>query len=264
MNVLRHELRYNLRSALLWAASLAVVGAFILLVFPAFAADTEMLVQLLKAYPEAALKALGIEPGSINSFNGYYSFLIVYPILCASIQGLVFGLNVIGKEGARKTCDFLFTRPAARASILAQKYIAMLVLLLMGAAGYALATLAAAHLTVTDFDPRTFWLLTGSYVLTSTFCLSLGFCIGCFARRIKSPNAVAIGLSALMFALLMVENLAEEQSIAWFSPMSYLNPRYIAAHRAYDMPYLWALVALTVTLMAVGVLRYRSKDIHTA
>lgn len=264
MNVFRHELRINLPSALWWSLSLSLVGLVMLTVFPAFTKDVEPLMQMLKAYPEAALRALGIESETLNSFNGFYSFMLVYPILCASIQGLIFGISVISKEGARKTSDFLFSKPMSRQNILISKYMAVFALMLMTSACYTGVTYVSCLINVSDFDARAFLLFSGAFALTQLFCLSIGFCIGCCFKRIKSPNTVGIALGALFFALLMVDNLSEERSIAFLSPLSYLNPHYIAAHRAYNAPYLWALIALTVLLMLAGLVRYKTRDIHSA
>lgn len=264
MNVFIHELKVNFRPALVWAAALSLVGLFMLFLFPAFTADVQPLVAMLKSYPESALRALGIDAQSINSFNGFYSILIVYTILCAAIEGLTFGISVISKEGARKTSDFLFSKPISRQKILMGKYLAVFALMLMGSACYALTTLLGARTFVNDLDMRTFWLFTGAFALTQWFCLSIGFCVGCCVRRIKSPNAVGIGMGALMFALLMVDNLSDGRSISFFSPLSYLHPRYIAAHRAYEMRYFWALIVLSVLLVLAGVIRYKTRDIHSA
>lgn len=264
MNVYFHEMKVSLRSALLWSASLALIGLAVFWMFPTFSRDVEPLMRLMKNYPEAALRALGIDPSTLNTFNGLYSFMFVFILLSAAIQGLIYGIGVISKEGARKTSDFLFSRPMSRVRILTAKYAAMLTLLVLTSAAYVTITYLAARAYVQDLDMRGFWLFSGAFFLTQWFCLSIGFCIGCFARKIKAPNAVGIGLGALFFALLMVENFSDERSIGFLSPLCYVNPHYIVTHRAYHMGYIWALMLLSVGLMIAGVVRYKARDIHSA
>lgn len=263
MNVFLHELRVSLVSALCWALSLAAVGLGVILIAPVFISDAQALVDMMKS-SEWFFRALGFTTDAINSFNGFYSIMMLYVVLCGAVQALTFGIQVIAKEGARKTSDFLFSRPLPRQSILLSKYLAMAVLTAMISLAYAAVTWPAARSQVADFDQRVFLLCGGSLLLTSLLCLSIGFCIGCFARKIKSPNGVAIGIGALFFALMMVENLSQARSIAFLTPLAYLNPRQIALRRGYDMRYFWALMVLTAVFALAGVIRYKTKDIHAA
>ncbi len=263
MNVFKHELRVNFASALLWAASLSIVGLGVALIAPVFVREAQPMIDMIRASAQF-FKALAFDESALNSFNGLYSVMMMYVVLCAAVQGLTLGMRVIAKEGARKTSDFLFSKPLSRSKILLAKYAAAFVLALMVSACYTLVTYPACRAAAEAFDAQVFLLLSGALCLTQLACVSIGFCVGCFVRRIKSPNAVGIGIGAMFFAIVMVENLSEQNSIAFLSPLCYLNPRYIAAHRAYDAPYAWALVVLTAALMLLGVWRYKTRDIHAA
>ncbi len=264
MNVYLHEVRQGLKSAAAWALSLAAAGAFLLSMYPIFEREMEALMDILRHYPPAALKALGLTESGLNTFNGYYSFVVVYPILCATIAALGIGAGIIGKEGARGTEDFLFTRPMSRMKILVSKYIAALTLLLLVAIVYIGTVTFVARFTVQTLDMKTFGLMNTSFALTSVMSLSVGFAIGCFARRVKSPGTLAIALGALFFSLWMVDNLSDERIFAFLTPMGYLNPTYIVIHSAFDPGMLAALVTLTVALAALGCWRYQRRDLKAA
>lgn len=263
MNVFRYEFKNNYKPALIWGVSIGLMAFYFLMMFPTFQNDMKPILELLKNYPQEALKALGMT-GEIQSFSGFMSFIMLYPLLCGSIQALIAGIGVISKEGARKTSDFLFTKPQSRLHILLGKYAAVFVCMLISGALFTLINYIGCVVYVKEFDVTLFALMCGAFVLTQLFCLSIGFCIGCVVRRIKSPNGVGIGIGALFFAMHMVVNMVEDQALAFLSPISYLNPSYISAHQGYDPVMLAVLAVLTVGFACAGILYYKKKDIHSA
>lgn len=264
MNIFIQEFKWNLKPTLIWALSLSCAGIFFICLYPSFTGDMEAVNKLMEQYPPEILKALGLGPDGLGSFQGFYSFVLVYVILCSSIQGLVTGIQVIGKESARKTCDFLFTKPVSRIRILANKYLAVVLCMIISGFIYFGVSFLFANRYGGDYNHNIFYLLSSSVILTGLLFTALGFCIGCFLKKAKAPVFVGIGVGALCFGLQMLANMFDERALDFISPMSYVSPSYITLNQEYDYPLLICLIAAVILLTLLGFWRYRTKDIHSA
>lgn len=261
MNILKYEFKSNLKSTLIWSISLGIVGFFFISIYPAFQSDVKSLDAILSNYSPEVLKAVGVGSIGIDSFPGFYSFCIVYSILCGAIQALIFGIQVISKEGSRKTGDFLFTKPVSRIIILINKYLSVLISIIITNVFYFVFTLIASLIYVENLDFKVFIILTSAFFFTQILFISIGFFIGCFLEKIKYPVSVAVGVGGVCFALQMTSNMFDEKLLEIISPLSYINPSYIAENDGYDVPMLILLIVLTVAFTVFGFIRYRTKDI---
>lgn len=264
MNIYRFELKSTAKAAVIWGLLLGAVGFFFIAMYPAFLRDVSVLDSILAAYPPEVMKALGVGADGFASFHGYYSFCILYMVLCGAIEALILGIHVIGKEGARKTSDFLFTKPATRQQILTAKYGAVLTAIVLSNGLYTGITLFASVLYVKELHLQVILLMDLAFFLTQLLFVAMGFCIGCFAKKVKSPVTVGIGLGSFFFALEMISNMYDDLALQLISPLSYLNPSYIASHHEYDPVLFITAILLTIGLMIAGFAKYRSKDIHSA
>lgn len=264
MNVFIQELKWNIKSALIWGIALGSVGFFFIYLYPSFSSDMESVNELFAQYPPEILKALGVGAEGIGSFHGFYSFVLVYVILCGAIQGLITGIQVIGKEGARKTSDFLFSKPISRYGILFAKYLSAMVSILITGVIYVFISYLCTLQNGGDFDKPLFLLLSTALILTQLLFTAMGFCIGCFLKKAKSPSFIGIGVGALFFGIQMIANMYEERLLEFLSPMSYINPSYIASHKEFDMPLFICLIIVLILSSLLGFWRYQTKDIHSA
>ena len=226
MNIFIQEFKWNLKPALIWALSLSCAGIFFICLYPSFTGDME----------------------AVNKL----------------IQGLISGIQVIGKESARKTCDFLFTKPVSRIRILANKYLAVVLCIIISGFIYFGVSFIFANQYGGAFNHKIFYLLSFAVILTGLLFTALGFCIGCFLKKAKAPVFIGIGVGALCFGLQMLANMFDERALDFISPMSYINPSYITLNQKYDYPLLICLIVAVILLTLLGFWRYQTKDIHSA
>lgn len=265
MNVYLHELKTYLKSALIWSISLAFFGVVICaVIFPAFHNDMQAVNDILANYPPEALSAMGVGPDGISSFPGFYAFCFIYVLLCGAIQALILGAGIVGKEGARKTSDFLFSKPLSRTGILTGKYLASVTCLFITSLIYCTAVYFSAAAVIEELNVSVVWMMNASLFVVQLLFVSIGFAIACFVTKLKSPNTVGIGLGALFFGLQMLANMyPEDLLIRLISPMGYLLPNYIAQHHTYEWPLFAVSLALTAVLTVLGYVRFNTKDIHS-
>lgn len=261
MNILKYEFKNSFKSTLIWAILIGLIGFFFISIFPSFQSDLKSLDSLLSSYPPEVLKAFGVGSMGIDSFPGFYSFCIIYSILCGAIQAVIIGLQIISKESTRKTSDFLFTKPVSRDKILINKYSVALISIVITSLIYFFMTLCATVLYVDNLNFKLFLMLTSSFLFTQILFLSIGFCIGCFFKKIKSPTSVGVGIGALCFALQMISNTYDEKIFQFISPISYIKPSYIAENSSYDASMLILLILLTILFATFGFIKYKTKDL---
>ncbi|WP_019240987.1 MULTISPECIES: ABC transporter permease subunit [Bacillus] len=262
MNVLKYELKSHFKSTISWAITLGILGFIFIAIFPSYTKDVDALLDIVANYPPEVLKAFGLGSASIVTFNGFYSFCVVYLIFVGAIQALIFGTGVISKETARKTSDFLFTKPMNRMQILSEKLFSVFICIVLTNIVCVTATYFAAISFVDNIDWSAFFLLAGALFFTQVMFLSFGFFMGCCFRKIKSPVTLGIGVGALFFALEMVANMYNDTALKFLSPMSYLNPNYIVEHHSYEISTFITGMILTMLFVALGFYLYKRKDIH--
>ncbi|MBN2655613.1 MAG: ABC transporter permease subunit [Spirochaetales bacterium] len=119
------EMRRNFRSFLIWTASVCGILFFGMLFYPVINADG-LLVQLDPLFENTMMKGLlsafGADISSLGSLTGFYvTYNSIYNVLLACIFVSTVAANLLAKEEAEKTAEFLYTRPVSRRTVFISK-----------------------------------------------------------------------------------------------------------------------------------------------
>ena len=131
MTLLKHEIKMNLKSILIWAISVGVLCAGCILLFESL---EESMKEMTDAYSDmgAFSAALGMDKLSISTMEGFYGTEIA---LMFALGGAMFaamtGAAMLSKEEEGHTCEFLATLPLGRGRIFFWKYAAVVLLVLL-------------------------------------------------------------------------------------------------------------------------------------
>jgi len=250
MNVFLQELRSQRRSTLIWSLSLAAFGSLYLLLFGAIRNDISAFEDVLKNFPPVAQAALGFVIGTLKTVSGFYAFAFTYIVLCGAIQAANLGVGAIGREIGGSTADFLLTKPRARWSILAQKALAVLVLLVATNVVLLAVTIPVAAAQGPDFDAGLFVLLSATMFFVQVIFASLGLLYGVAAKKVKSGVAVALPGVFAFYIVGLLGAVVGEDAIRYFTPFKYFDIGYILKNAAYETGF--CLVAVAVVVVAVG------------
>ena len=138
-NIYKMEMRRNLKSFIIWVGSICGMLFFGMLFYPAINADgllTQMDALFENPMMKGMLSAFGADVSSLGSLMGFYvTYNSIYNILLGCIFASVLAGNLLAKEEAEKTAEFLFTKPVSRNTIFYSKaavlisYITLLCLL---------------------------------------------------------------------------------------------------------------------------------------
>jgi len=263
MNVFRFEFKQTIRSTLIWGSGLILFLVMFMSFYPVYSSEIEVIKPMFERIPEIVLKSMGVHIDTLFTALGFYSFILMYIQLVATMQAIMIGLGVVGKEVRLKMSDFILTKPMTRSSILIQKCLAVfahigITWVVISALSYVmLISVATETLNMTAF-----FLFTLSTLMLQVMFAGLGIFIAVLVRRLKSVVGVGLSVVFTLFVMNLMQAILDEPWLRYFSPFQWFEKTYIFYNSSYEWPLfgMWALVTLVSLLGAYVV--FTRKDIH--
>ncbi len=266
MNIYLHELRSYRRNTIIWVVALCAATLFLFSMYPAFSRNVGDLTKVFSAYPAAVQDAFNLPLRLVDKISFlliFYSFILTVIMLCGAVQAMNLGVSIIAKETAGKTVDFLLTKPVTRASVVAQKLLAMLTCLAVTSALYlAVSTAMASAVTEKAIDYRPFLLISLSFFFVQVIFGALGLAVAVVFPKIKAMLPVSLSTVFAFFIIGAVGEALKQDAIFYLSPFKYFNASYIMLNSAYQTSYAVTGAAVVVVAVALGFLVYSKRDIH--
>ena len=125
MNILKRELKANLKSFLIWFIPLSLIMYIVTFEFESFYGNAELIDSF--ASFEFLFQALGVSISNITTPEGYISLLSLYIYLPLTIYSGLLGSDIISKEEKNKTAEYLFSLPVKRQKVIGSKLIVALI-----------------------------------------------------------------------------------------------------------------------------------------
>jgi len=264
MNVFRFEFKRLLIPSLLWAIALCLIFAGFALMFPQYHGAQQSMTQLMESFPPELKAAFNIDPASMFSLNGFFSFYALYLVLAAAIMACYFGISLMGREKIAKTSDFLMTRPQSRLSIFLEKLLAGIgALVLVNAILLAFLITIFYMLDNSGSSFKTYLLLCSSIGVIQLMLFSIGVLLGVFLPKIKVPAGIASSVAFAFFITGMVYGLIKDNFIRFFAPFQYINMDYIVKNGHYEWPWLGLCIAVIIVPIVVSAIWYMRRDIDS-
>lgn len=263
MTVFRFEFRQAIRSTLAWCLGLTLIVLIFMFFYPVYANDIETMKPLFEKLPEIVLKSLGVNIETLFTALGFYTFILLYIQLITSIQAIMLGLGIVGKEVRLKMSDFILTKPMDRSKILIQKSLA--VFAHIGITWTYLTVISYVMLQVVKTEAlnnEAFALFVLSTLLLQILFAGLGIVIAVSIRKLKSVVGVAMSVVFSLFVMNLMQAILDEAWLRYLSPFQWFDKTYIFYNMSYEWPMLamWALV--TVISLVGAYVVFTRKDIH--
>lgn len=262
MNMFLHELKAYRNSTIIWAFSMAALAVMYIFLYSSVSADIEAFTNVLKNMPEVVRKLLSIYVESISTFEGFYSFVFVYIVLCGAIQAMNLGVSIISKEVREKTADFLLTKPVSREEILSYKLLAAFVSLLITNIIYLAITIPVTLTVHYEFNMKIFLLISATLFFVQLMFLALGVIVSVISRKIKSVISISLSTVFGFFIISMLGTVIGDKAVRYISPFKYFDLPYIVRYAAYETSFLIAEVLFIIAAISASYLVYVKKDIH--
>ncbi|MFC0190099.1 ABC transporter permease subunit [Fictibacillus aquaticus] len=264
MNMFIHELKSARKSILIWSLALVGITVLFLSIFPSISRDADEFKRLIEGYPEGVLKAVGLQINTITSFLGFYSYMFLYVMLCGAIQAMNLGAGIVAKETSGKTAEFLLTKPVTRLEILAAKWRAVLVsLVITNIVFVAAASFMANFVAVEGVDVTVFLLISASNFIIQLVFAALGIFLAVVLKRIRSVLTLSLSTIMVFFVLSVFGSIVGEEGIRYVTPFKYFDYAYIAEHSAYEARFLVLGLVLVVMMLSASFWLFSKKDIHS-
>ncbi len=264
MNILRFELRRNVKAFLIWTAAILAFVVWMLSVYKSsFSGLGAGVTEFTQYFPESMKKAFGIDRLDLTSITGYFGMEVhLFIILFGSMYSTLLSSSLLSKEESEKTVEFLLSRPVTRTSVVTQKLAVYLIYVTLYAAITWSVSYAAMLRYEASFDEAVFWALGGMTYLAILAIASLGFLGSVFVTRNRTVYSAAMGLVLGLYALQIVSDISEKASfLRYITPFKWAFPADILPQGGVDPVYV-ALAAGVILVSVLGAYRvYAKKDI---
>lgn len=262
MNIFLHELKAYLKSAIIWACSLAALAVMFISIFSSAAGDIEAYKNILSNMPEVTRKILSIYIDSISTLEGFYSFIFVYIVLCGAIQAMNVGLSIVSKEIREKTADFLLTKPIKRKNILTFKLLAAVASLIITNIIYLVITVAMTHTVKSQFSMKIFLMISATLFFVQLMFFSLGVIVSVIAGKIRSVISISLSTVFGFFIVSALGSVIGDEKVRYISPFKYYDAAYIIKNGAYETKYIAIEIIFVIAAITASYLVYIKKDVH--
>ena len=220
--IYRHEIKEQWKSQFIWAICIGGMGAMCILLFSGM---KESMADMKESFASmgAFSDAFGMSRLSIATLEGFYATEI------GTIHGLggamfaaVVTANMLSKEEAGHTSEFLFSLPIRREKAVLAKWSAavshILVFNLLCVAFYLVGIIALGE----EIDFHLFFLYHIMQLLMQFEIAGICFCISAFQR--KNKLGLSLGMVLFLYAYdLMARVVPDLADYKLFSPFAYAN-----------------------------------------
>lgn len=261
MNIMKRELKANLKSLLIWSLSLMVIYCIASIEFSAFQGDP-VIAEAMSQF-EAMFQALGVESTDMTTPEGYLSILSIYIYLPLAIYSGLLGSSIISKEEKDKTAEYLFTLPISRKKVILSKLtVAIIYSVLIN-----LMVILGCYIAFVRFDPDPIFYsflrnMSIGVFLTQMIFLSIGVALSSLLRQYKLSGTITISFMISSFMLNILIGFVEDLDfLKYLSPFNYYSSANMLKGN-FEIPFL--LITFLVIIVGISSLLvyYPKRDLY--
>ncbi|MDO4554943.1 MAG: ABC transporter permease subunit [Lachnospiraceae bacterium] len=261
MTLIKHELKRGKISLIVWTASIGLLMAICIFLYPEMKGDMEGVTEMFSSMGSFT-EAFGMDRLNFGTLIGFYG------VECGNILGLggaffaaITAIGMLSKEEKDRTAEFLLTHPVTRIRIITEKLCAVFFqVLLLNIIVFTLSIGSIA--AIKEEIPWKELLLMHSAYLLLQIELS-GICFGISAFLRQSGLSIGLGLTVVMYFLNLTANITSSASfLKYITPFSYVESADILSDGSLNASYILAGMFFTVAGIVAAYLKYNRKDIH--
>ena len=263
MNVFIQECKMLRGTFIVWTLSLLALATIYLSVYPAFARDTDVVMQALAHLPDAVKHAMGTGGFEIFTFPGFFANILPILLLAGSIQAMNMGITLANREKLAQTTDFLLAKPVGRSKIFAQKLLAHLsVIVLTGVILISYTYVGSQLAGAGDYSKQTFLMIMAVFSGMQLWFLAVGLATSAIVGRIRAVVGVSMATVFSMFVLSMFGSVIGDEAIRYLTPFKYVDLLEVVKSQTYELPHVLVWAVIVVVGIGISWVIYQRKDIH--
>jgi len=263
LNIYSKEFKDTFISLIIWSLSIVLFIFVAMLKFKGFQGSSDMLADLLKAYPESLMAAFGMGELDLSTAPGYYSVMYVYFIMIAGIHAAMLGGHILAKEEIEKTSEFLIPKPVSRVKIISCKMLSGLSTIFLLNIVMGIANIVFINIyNVGDSITREIIFLNILMFLLQVMFLVLGTAISAITKNSKMAATVATAVIVSTYFLSILIGLNDKlKPLVYLTPFKYFDAETIFLGKSYDIVYFIITFGAIITFTIATYYFYNKKDI---
>ena len=128
--LIQKELRLTRRSLLIWLGFILILGGFTYFEYLSMKDSLAELSEMMNAFPKILMVTFGIGE-RLDTTLGWYGCIYYWVTILTYSYAVYLGVSCVGREKARGTSEYLFTKPVSRSQIVMAKTTASVINLLI-------------------------------------------------------------------------------------------------------------------------------------
>jgi len=266
MTVFFYELKMLRKSIVTWILATATFLVLYNSFYPSFGKDAAFMEKILANYPEAMLKALGMNTGlSLSSVLGYFAFTFVFVQVLLAIQASNYGFSILSIEERELTADFLMTKPISRRNIIVSKFLAVLTALIITDIGTSVFAFISIEMFKdgNDYDVSYVVILLASTIVFQLFYVAVGMLISVTTKKIRSVLSYSMALAFGTYMINAVRGILDSDLLGIITPFYHFDPNYILGHGHWNYGAASISIIVTVISLIASYVLYSRRNIHS-
>ena len=260
MTILRNEIRFHWKGTLIWSLSLSAFAILALVLYPQVA--------VYSGFFNSMVERMGILGQMFNMKNmDVFEFMNYYGLENGNFIGLgggmfaaITAINIVAREEGRHTAEFLYPHPVGRISVLVQKFVAMVLQLVVLNAIFILAARIGAGLISMTFPQKKFMDFHLSLFMMNLQVAVLCFGLSCFKKRDSVVPGLGLVL-AFYFLNLFININREVATFKYFTPYFYTDIGRIGSNGGPLWESIGLGFAVAGAVFLLGMAYYSRKDL---
>ncbi len=247
---------------IIWILTLSAVALLFMSVYSSLSSQIDTFREVVSHYPKALLAAINFRFEIFYTIYGYLSYIMTFIWLAGAIQAMNLGMGVVSKEVSGKTADFILSKPVTRNIMLAQKFAAVLaIIVITNLAFSAVAFLGAKLFSPGGFDLKLLLLVSFTLFFVQLWFLAVGFLLGTVLPKVKTVVSVTLPIVFALFIVASFGAIVDKPEVYYITPFKYFDATYIFQHGSYQPKYMWILAGVVIVSLLAGFVVYNRKDI---
>lgn len=264
MNIFKREMRRSVKGLLLWCFGMVAMLGAGMGKYAGLQATAGTLNAMVALYPAPLRVLFGVGDFDLGTPMGFYGVLYLFLLLIAGVHATMLGANILAKEERDRTAEFLLVKPISRPRIMAYKYgAALLQILLLNLVAWAVGAAALLPYLPQGGYGMQLAALMGGMLLFQTVFLAVGAACAALMRKAERAAALASYVLVATFLLSLFAGLYSGLDfLQQVSPFGVFAARHVLIEGG--LPW-WAFayaLALVGGCMGVAFWRYPKRDIE--
>lgn len=263
--IFKYELRKKLLGSVLWGLALGSMAVMYMAVFPTFATDAQLMDKMLANYPEAMIKAFGMDRGlSFGNILGFFAFTFSFIQLGLAVQGANQGFSILSVEESELTADFLIAKPISRNKIISSKFTTSVIALLITDVIIAIISIISIELFKDSqtYELKSLILLLGTTIMFQLFFVTIGMLVSVSTKKISSVISYSMGISFGTYIINAFKNVFDSDVLSYITPFNYFDPIYILKEGSLSIKWMIVNTIIIVASLAFSYYLYNKRNIH--